>query len=746
MNTKKFKNVLRESLTEGVGVLFKEEEEEGDEQEGDEQEGDEQEGLAGIAGSTNDQRIQKLSDSLEKVKPAVDSMRQKGFSPEDFARAAALYFVGMNYKKEEQYRASVANDNVFNQTLKTTLERELGKKQNNIICLYSDLLNWIEKAKLFSNPEVIAKNIRIGANNQQMESLGGRVEAILRKGMKLSSYNIKLLKKLLKKVEGFDMKSCPSGSTDAPPPTSKEPKDDDEKEQEKEQETEVETDNGPVPIFKNIKGKGAKEGGRSLQSVLQNWINKNGGDFDNKVLQKAVRQIVMDISKQMKANTIEIQEATNLLSDRLNSLMERSNPDSEFDAEFDAEFEAEPAGTNEPSRMINRKDGFIENDDIHKLNLYIKKNLNAYKALKDYIKGYEEFDEKDAIELGLDAFGVLNEKLSKRREQIVNLLKKGEIIEAAKLSLIGLQKAETQLKKIKLSHEKEDGQRQTADNLSNHATSYIKMYDLGNKVVDMYINGEEEEEDQEQETQTDDDEKYLENEIFDKFKEILKRLDLHTSEGREAASADDQAYLGAFRYYKAMLAAKKSIENNTIDPDTINLLDKVEPLNEKLGENEHAAGREFRVWLGNMINIFKEAGLTDSNRAVKAMRAARGVKEPKEKERVVDPNASSGTVNTRQIIAPRLKAAGMSLDKNSPEGIKGRKFVKNIQKVIRRFIARHMKRLGKDNIRQITENLEKDLILKVLNSDIDFSNKDSIYESIDGIVLENVTRKLNESN
>ncbi len=384
----------------------------------------------------------------------------------------------------------------------------------------------------------------------------------------------------------------------------------------------------------------------------------------------------MDISKQMKANTIEIQEATNLLSDRLNSLMERSNPDSEFDAEFDAEFEAEPAGTNEPSRMINREDGFIENEDIYKLNLYIKKNLNAYKALKDYIKGYEEFDEKDAIELGLDAFGVLNEKLSKRREQIVNLLKKGEIIEAAKLSLIGLQKAETQLKKIKLSHEKEDGQKQTADNLSNHATSYIKMYDLGNKVVDMYIDGEEEEEDQEQETQTDDDEKYLENEIFDKFKEILKRLDLHTSEGREAASADDQAYLGAFRYYKAMLAAKKSIENNTIDPDTINLLDKVEPLNEKFGENEHAAGREFRVWLGNMINIFKEAGLTDSSRAVKAMRAARGVKEPKEKERAIDPSASSGTVNTRQIIVPRLKAAGMSLDKNSPEGIKGESLLK----------------------------------------------------------------------
>ena len=93
-----------------------------------------------------------------------------------------------------------------------------------------------------------------------------------------------------------------------------------------------EADTGPVPIFKDLRTKdpetgkmrrvGAKEGGSSLQAVLQNWINKNGGGFDRKALQKAVRQIVQDISKQMKANKIEIQEAVKIFENRLNLLTE----------------------------------------------------------------------------------------------------------------------------------------------------------------------------------------------------------------------------------------------------------------------------------------------------------------------------------------------------------------------------------------------------------------------------------------
>ena len=492
-------------------------------------------------------------------------------------------------------------------------------------------------------------------------------------------------------------------------------------------------DSGPIPIFKNIKGKGAKEGGSSLQSVLQNWINKNGGDFDRKALQAAVRQIVQDISKQMKANQIEVQEAVRVFEDRLNLLAERSNPEKEFTAD---------------NIQAAEEDDGISDENIQALDSYLSANRGAYKALKEYISERGVFDEEEAIDLAFSAYEELKEgKLAKGREQILNLLDKGKISEAARVALLFLKKAADQLKKIKKSHQKESGlgQQQTSESLANHAGSYVKLYDVGTQVVDKYLE-EPEEPEEEPEEKPEEDDKYLENEIFKKFKETLKRLDLHTSEGRAGAQKDDQAYLGAFRFYKAMLAAKKSLEKGTIDPDTIKLLDKVEPLNEKFGENEHAAGKEFKIWLGNMINIFKESGLTDSERAVKAMRAARGVKEPKEKGRVVSPKASPGSINTRQIIAPRLKASGIKLDKNTPEGQKGLKFVKNLQKVVRRFIARHLQRLGKEEIKQITEKLEAKIIAEIMSSEMDFSNKDIITESIDKIIIRDLKKELKLTN
>ena len=495
-------------------------------------------------------------------------------------------------------------------------------------------------------------------------------------------------------------------------------------------------DSGPIPIFKNIKGKGAKEGGSSLQSVLQNWINKNGGDFDRKALQAAVRQIVQDISKQMKANQIEVQEAVRVFEDRLNLLAERSNPEKEFTAD---------------NIQAAEEDDGISDENIQALDSYLSANRGAYKALKEYISERGVFDEEEAIDLAFSAYEELKEgKLAKGREQILNLLDKGKISEAARVALLFLKKAADQLKKIKKSHQKESGlgQQQTSESLANHAGSYVKLYDVGTQVVDKYLEEPEEPEEPEEkpEEKPEEDDKYLENEIFKKFKETLKRLDLHTSEGRAGAQKDDQAYLGAFRFYKAMLAAKKSLEKGTIDPDTIKLLDKVEPLNEKFGENEHAAGKEFKIWLGNMINIFKESGLTDSERAVKAMRAARGVKEPKEKGRVVSPKASPGSINTRQIIAPRLKASGIKLDKNTPEGQKGLKFVKNLQKVVRRFIARHLQRLGKEEIKQITEKLEAKIIAEIMSSEMDFSNKDIITESIDKIIIRDLKKELKLTN
>tara|TARA_R110002124_G_scaffold116400_8_gene272848 strand:+ start:4633 stop:6828 length:2196 start_codon:yes stop_codon:yes gene_type:complete len=730
MNNKQFKKIIKESISNGADMFFEEEEipasiaSDGSEDQNQDQ-------------NQENDFVQKLIESLSKASDEIKKLKQSGeFTAEGFAKALALYYAALYHEDDENWKASSSNDNVFNQSLNTYLMGETNKKVSNIICFYVKMLDWDLGHPMYKNPDVFAKSLRTKADNVNMTDISGRVSVIVDRGIKLSGHNKRLINKLLEKLKGVKMSDCTSGGVETPDIPDETPGED-----------KAGSGAGVVPIFKDLRTKdpetgkmkrvGAKEGGRSLQAVLQNWINKNGNDFDRKVLQKAIRQIVMDISKQMKANKIEIQEASTALSKRLNSLIERSNPDMEFNAEF----EEEPL--DEPSRRIGDEDEFIEDDDVDRLDTYLSSNKNAYVALKDYVKEHAEFEESDAIDLGLDAYGKLDEKLGNRRKQIVNLLKQRNFSEAAKLGLIAIKKAENQLRKIKTSHQKENGQKQTAENLSNHAMSYIKLYDLGNKVVDMYLEGPAEEEPSED---NDGDEKYLENEIFNKFKEILKRLDLHTSEGREAAKQNEQAYLGAFKFYKAMQAARKSIEKKTIDPDTANLLNKVEPLNERFGEDEHAAGEEFIIWLANMINIFKEAGLADSNRAVKAMRSARGAKEPQEKERVIDPNASSGTINTRQIIAPRLKAAGISLDKNSPQGLKGRKFVKNIQKVIRRFVARHLKKLGKDNIEQITENLEKRLILETLRSDIDFSNKDLVYESINNLVLRNLKKEIDESN
>ena len=103
-----------------------------------------------------------------------------------------------------------------------------------------------------------------------------------------------------------------------------------------------------------------------------------------------------------------------------------------------------------------------------------------------------------------------------------------------------------------------------------------------------------------------------------------------------------------------------------------------------------------------MIQTFEREGLADAQRASKASKEARGVKEPEEKGyEPSDATAVAGTINTKQIVAPQLKSAGVDLD--SPEG---QKFAKNLEKVVRRFLKRHIQRLGKEDIKLIAENEE----------------------------------------
>lgn len=218
------------------------------------------------------------------------------------------------------------------------------------------------------------------------------------------------------------------------------------------------------------------------------------------------------------------------------------------------------------------------------------------------------------------------------------------------------------------------------------------------------------------------------NSLFNRFKEVLKILDLHTSEGRQAALQTDEAYLGAYRFYKAMKLAYDGIKTDRLEDRTDRIEKILEPLNEVYGENEHAAGKEFRVWLGNMINIFDESGLTDSNRAMKSSRSARGVKEPKEKGySPADLKMTAGTVNTRQSVGPQLKAAG--IDINSPEG---QKIQKRMLKVIRRFLNKNMQRIGKQDMKVISEKVLNEMKVRgIITESMPISVKPNITDETD---------------
>jgi len=207
-----------------------------------------------------------------------------------------------------------------------------------------------------------------------------------------------------------------------------------------------------------------------------------------------------------------------------------------------------------------------------------------------------------------------------------------------------------------------------------------------------------------------------EDKLYDLFVKTIKRLDLHTQAGRKAAKENEQSYLGAFRFFKAMQLANRSLKQGDLKVDYEKILRKVEPLNEearygaRVGEESgKGAGKDLKTWLGNMINIFKEDGLADNKRGMAAIKAAKKQKFGKpdsgprtkadiEREREAAKAAGSetsrrtgksGVVNTRAVVGPRLKQGGVDLD--SPEG---RKLQKNIEKVIRGFLKQSLKRVG----------------------------------------------------
>ena len=214
--------------------------------------------------------------------------------------------------------------------------------------------------------------------------------------------------------------------------------------------------------------------------------------------------------------------------------------------------------------------------------------------------------------------------------------------------------------------------------------------------------------------------------LYKKFTETIKILDIAEPAGLEGAMKVDQAFLGVFRLYKAMKYTLKFITDpktaNSLDNDQagrivkmLPILKKIRPLNEEIGGQDAGDGsmEEEKIKLIGLLEtwiaIAERYKVNDRERAIKAMRAARGVKEPKEKGySPADTEVTAGTVNTRQSVGPQLKAAG--IDIKSPEG---QKLQQKMLKVIRRFLGKNMKRMGKD-ISIISESQEVQARILVL--------------------------------
>ena len=556
-----------------------------------------------------------------------------------------------------------------------------------------------------------------------------------------------------------------------------------------ETETTTTGGDGPVPIFKDMRVKdpetgkmarvGAKEGGQGLQALLANWLAKNApGEVDKKALQQAAGRLVKAVAAQLKANNIEIQEnqihdyVRSLLAEMKTSIKEAASAEAAIDPDYAPEPETPEKGADVLQFPDKGEAPSAEEmgEELTKLSKYLEKRKKFYGVAKD-LAG-EGMEDEEVIEFGKDALDDLGvpalmkeAKLQAVRKGLETLYKKGNYEQAAKTVMDLLRDATKNFKKI---YKKIIAGDASADNLRNHMKSYVIRYDLGKDVIENYKKRDDEPEEPEPEPEEPREPTELSGDVvLDSLQARLKELDLDTTEGRYGASepGNDQAYLGAYMFYKAMKNVLKKLKENPNAPTQA----LIQAAGKELSGNEYGTGSpyspkrtgavneeegevgELEKWLGDIIQTFEREGLADAKRAVKASREARGAdkcpngqgKDPetgecvnnfsdddtqepmtvfgaekcrempdcmeKWKDKVAsllnDPDArttaAAGTINTKQIVAPQLKSAGIDL--NSPEG---QKFTKSLEKVVRRFLKRHLQRLGKEDIKLIAENEE----------------------------------------
>lgn len=248
MDNKHFKKLLKESLQTGALGLFEEEEEEQespDSTTSDQEEADSDENSTAGKSAAEKNLIKQLKNAAEFAKKLKQS---QNFSVESFALVFAYYFLALHHDEKEDWEASIASNNVFNQNLAGVLQHH-AKNNINIICTLASVLEWILEFPPFKDPEVWVPSLRVNKDQVLIKKLNSTAKEIEEKKYKLNSKNKKTLENLVARIgKDFKMSECPKNP-------SGNQKDDKEKDEAVEEFQKLDLKVGDVVVVRNRNGK-----------------------------------------------------------------------------------------------------------------------------------------------------------------------------------------------------------------------------------------------------------------------------------------------------------------------------------------------------------------------------------------------------------------------------------------------------------------------------------------------------------
>jgi hypothetical protein len=202
MNTKDFKKLLKESISNGATYILDEQEEIPDSIAADEETQTQPE-------QDSEEASNKLADSLKKAAEEVAKFIQnKDLNAENLAKAMAYYFIGMYWDEPQNWEASVKSNSIFNRNLNIVLSNRL-KDRTNIICLYSDLLEWLNK--FYKSPEVLANKIERDVDGREVSKIKSALDANLKGSYRLTGNNSNILKQMIAYNKDYDITRCVPG-------------------------------------------------------------------------------------------------------------------------------------------------------------------------------------------------------------------------------------------------------------------------------------------------------------------------------------------------------------------------------------------------------------------------------------------------------------------------------------------------------------------------------------------------------